>query len=44
MAEDNRRQNGLVGEGIRLLRFTAADIFQTPEAVVAQVRAMLASR
>jgi hypothetical protein len=44
MAEDNRRQNGMVGNGIRLLRFTAGDIFQTPETVLAQVRAMLAAQ
>lgn len=42
LAEDNRRQNRLLSDGIRLLRFTAADVLQTPNAVVAQVRAMLA--
>jgi very-short-patch-repair endonuclease len=41
LAEDNRRQNRLLSDGIRLLRFTAGDIFQTPEAVVAQVRSSL---
>jgi very-short-patch-repair endonuclease len=38
LVEDNRRQNGLVGAGIRLLRFTAADVYRTPEAAVMQVR------
>jgi Protein of unknown function (DUF559) len=41
LAEDNRRQNGLLNAGFRLLRFTAADIFQSPESVVEQVRAAL---
>ena len=38
LVADNRRQNGLVGAGFRLLRFTAADVYGTPDAVVAQVR------
>jgi very-short-patch-repair endonuclease len=42
LAEDNRRQNRLVHAGIRLLRFTAGDLLQSPQAVVAQVRGMLA--
>jgi very-short-patch-repair endonuclease len=41
LAEDNRRQNRLVDAGIRLLRFTAGDIYSTPEDVVRQVRAAL---
>lgn len=41
LAEDNRRQNRLTDAGIRLLRFTAADIFQTPEQVVSLVRRKL---
>jgi len=41
LAEDNRRQNRLLGAGIRLLRFTAGDVLQGPEAVVTQVRQML---
>jgi very-short-patch-repair endonuclease len=41
LAEDNRRQNRLVGDEIRLLRFTAGDILRSPDVVVAQVRAML---
>jgi len=38
LVDDNRRQNGLVGAGFRLLRFTAADVYRTPDRVVAQVR------
>jgi len=41
LAEDNRRQNCLLSDGIRLLRFTAGDILRTPDAVVAQVANML---
>jgi very-short-patch-repair endonuclease len=43
LAEDNRRQNRLLAAGIRLLRFTAGDIFQNPDAVAAQVRGILDS-
>ena len=42
MIEDNRRQNGLVGAGFRLLRFTAADVYGAPETVAMQVRHSLA--
>jgi very-short-patch-repair endonuclease len=38
LVEDNRRQNGLVGAGYRLLRFTAADVYGAPDTVVMQVR------
>jgi very-short-patch-repair endonuclease len=41
LVDDNRRQNRLLNGGIRLLRFTAADIFQTPDLVIAQVRSAL---
>jgi len=41
LPEDNRRQNLLLGAGVRLLRFTFGDVMQRPETVVAQVRAML---
>ncbi len=41
LVEDNRRQNVLINAGYRLLRFTAADIYGTPDVVVAQVRAAL---
>lgn len=43
MVDDNRRQNGLVGAGYRLLRFTAADVYGTPDTVAMQVRHNLAS-
>jgi len=39
---DDRRQNALIAAGYRVLRFTAADVYGRPEAVVAQVRAALA--
>jgi very-short-patch-repair endonuclease len=42
MVDDNRRQNGLVGAGLRLLRFTAADVYGTPDLVAMQVRHGLA--
>jgi very-short-patch-repair endonuclease len=42
LVDDNRRQNGLVGAGFRLLRFTAADVYGAPETVAIQVRAELA--
>src|SRR5260370_33117065 len=41
LVQDNRRQNRLLNGGIKLLRFTAADIFHTPESVIAQVRSAL---
>jgi hypothetical protein len=43
MVEDNRRQNGLVRAGFRLLRFTASDVYRTPELVVVQVRDALST-
>jgi very-short-patch-repair endonuclease len=42
MVDDNRRQNGLVDAGFRLLRFTAADVYGTPDLVLMQVRHGLA--
>jgi len=42
LAGDNRRQNRLLDAGVRLLRFTASDIFQTPDMVVSLVRSALA--
>ena len=39
LVEDNRRQNGLINAGYRVLRFTAAD---RPDVVAAQVREALA--
>jgi very-short-patch-repair endonuclease len=44
LVDDNRRQNGLVGAGLRLLRFTAADVYATPDAVAMQVRDGLGAR
>ena len=38
LISDNRRQNRLLNAGYRLLRFTFADIRDTPTAVVDQVR------
>jgi very-short-patch-repair endonuclease len=38
LVDDNRRQNRLVGAGYRLLRFTAADVYGTPDSVAMQVR------
>jgi hypothetical protein len=44
LVEDDRRQNRLVGAGYRLLRFTAADVYGDPLAVVARIRGELAIR
>ncbi len=41
LVEDNRRQNLLINAGYQLLRFTATDIHQRPEVIVAQVRSAL---
>lgn len=41
LAEDNRRQNRLLIAGFRLLRFTASDVFRTPNSTVAQVQQAL---
>lgn len=41
LAEDNRGQNKLLDEGVRLLRFTASDVLGNPESIVAQVRSAL---
>ncbi len=41
MADDNRRQNLLINSGYRVLRFTAADIHNRVDVVVAQVRSAL---
>ena len=43
LVQDNRRQNLLTNAGVRLLRFTASDIYSTPDLVVERVRAALAS-
>jgi len=44
LVEDNRRQNGLINAGLRLLRFTAADVYGNPDLVAMQVRHALAAR
>jgi very-short-patch-repair endonuclease len=41
LVEDDRRQNLLINAGYSLLRFTAADIHQRQEVVLAQVRGAL---
>jgi very-short-patch-repair endonuclease len=41
LAADNRRQNRLMGAGVRLLRYTAADVYRRPVDMVAEVRAAL---
>lgn len=41
LVDDNRRQNRLMNAGVRLLRFTGADVLGNPASVVAQVRAAL---
>jgi hypothetical protein len=38
LVNHNRRQNRLLNGGVRLLRFTAADIYQAPDVVIEQVR------
>jgi very-short-patch-repair endonuclease len=42
LVDDNRRQNGFVGAGYRLLRFTAPDVYGSPDSVAMQVRIVLA--
>jgi very-short-patch-repair endonuclease len=41
LVEDNRRQNGLINAGFRVLRFTTADIYGRPDVVVMQVQGAL---
>lgn len=41
LAHDNRRQNALLEAGVRLLRFTAADVLSTPQELVRLVRSEL---
>ncbi len=41
LTADDRRQNRLLDAGVRLLRFTASDIYQRPHEVVTQVRRLL---
>ena len=41
MTEDLRRQNAILTAGYQLLRFSAADLLQRPDSVVAQVSRLL---
>ena len=41
LVSDDRRQNAVIEAGYRVLRFTAADVYGRPEAIVALVRAFL---
>ena len=41
MVDDNRRQNRLVSAGYTVLRFTSADVYRRPDAVVAEIRSQL---
>ena len=41
MTEDRRRQNAILSAGYQLLRFTSADLYQRPGAIVGQVRGAL---
>jgi very-short-patch-repair endonuclease len=41
LAADDRRQNQIQLAGVRLLRFTAADVYQRPTEVSKEVRAAL---
>lgn len=41
LVDDNRRQNRLLNAGFRILRFTASDVYRSPDSVVHQVRAAL---
>ena len=41
LAADNRRQNRLLAAGYRLVRFTAGDVYDSPDALIDQVRAAL---
>lgn len=41
LRDDNRRQNELLRAGYTLLRYTASDVYQTPERTVMQVRQAL---
>jgi len=38
LVSDDRRQNALIEAGYRVLRFTAADVYGRPDAIVAEVR------
>ena len=44
LVEDNRRQNKLINTGHRLLRFTAAEVYNNPDRITAEVRQALNAR
>ena len=44
LVADDRRQNSIVDAGYRILRFTSADVYGRPDAVVALVRGHLSGR
>jgi len=44
LVADDRRQNSIVDAGYRILRFTSADVYARPDAVVALVRGYLSGR
>lgn len=41
LAEDDRRMNRLLSAGFQLLRFTASDVYNSPDTIIAQVRTVL---
>jgi len=41
LVSDDRRQNSIVGAGYRVLRYSAADVYGRPQAVVIDVRAAM---
>lgn len=41
LVADDRRQNALIDAGFRILRFTSADVYRSPELVAAQVSGAL---
>jgi len=44
LVEDNRRQNKLINTGHRLLRYTAAEVYNNPARITAEVRQALNAR
>jgi len=43
LVEDNRRQNMLIKAGYKVLRFTAPDLYNRPDTIVAQVSGVVAA-
>jgi very-short-patch-repair endonuclease len=43
LVDDNRRQNLLISAGYTVLRFTASDLYNRPETIVAQVSGAVAA-